>query len=323
MQVTVKVNQKEAIRRGYNCNSTVKLEVDVTTLTEPQRQRLAQWFDNGELKISYTHAEIPMPNVDGLVEFLNEDIAKLAKETEKENARKATQAQELIEFRKAFDADPEKHTYWSSNYGTHVKGNPYCSDHDAYDLAYWLTPEQQVVARSIGARHQAEHKAKEAGERQKKAEAEAECKAAVERRKAQLKAFVASVGGLLAERHAEGFATELEIEMLIARTDLEQRGLTYRGSTSDWLRIHCDTYERSLTDEWFTAYKEFKAKLPAGVAITVYELWNPEHDEYEHPIKNTKTDRILVAEASYMVGEIEVKADQQIATLPDVTSGEE
>jgi hypothetical protein len=81
MQLICKVNQPTAIKRGFNCNSTVKLDVDISTLTPEQRDMLGDWFVAGEFKQVDPHAPsasyrdtwqaMPQPDLNGLLEQLN------------------------------------------------------------------------------------------------------------------------------------------------------------------------------------------------------------------------------------------------------------
>lgn len=97
MQVQVRINQPEAIRRGFNAHSTTKLEVDVANLTQPQRKILALRFTNGELEFQSSpdgwYAGIRQPDVAGLVEYLDACAAhETAKEEQQAIADKAREA---------------------------------------------------------------------------------------------------------------------------------------------------------------------------------------------------------------------------------------
>lgn len=44
MQLTCSIDQAEAIRRGHNANSSIKLEIDPAELTPAERETLAAGF---------------------------------------------------------------------------------------------------------------------------------------------------------------------------------------------------------------------------------------------------------------------------------------
>lgn len=97
MQVQVKINQPEAIRRGFNAHSTTRLEVDVATLTQPQRDILAERFKNGELEFQSSpdgwYAGLRQTDVAGLVEYLDACVAhESAKKEQQAIADKAREA---------------------------------------------------------------------------------------------------------------------------------------------------------------------------------------------------------------------------------------
>lgn len=70
MQLTCKVNQAEAIRRGFDANSTVKLEIDPAALSAEERATLADNFSSGEFKQGCRECPIPEPSVEGFLETL-------------------------------------------------------------------------------------------------------------------------------------------------------------------------------------------------------------------------------------------------------------
>lgn len=87
MQLTCKVNQAEAIRRGFNTSSTIKLDIDPATLTPEERATLADNFSSGEFKQGYSDGQIPEPTVDGFLETLRQLVAKSNEDKEKEKER--------------------------------------------------------------------------------------------------------------------------------------------------------------------------------------------------------------------------------------------
>lgn len=70
MQLTCKVNQAEAIRRGFDSNATIKLEINPVTLTPEERATLADNFSYGEFKQGHSDRQIPEPTVEGFLETL-------------------------------------------------------------------------------------------------------------------------------------------------------------------------------------------------------------------------------------------------------------
>jgi hypothetical protein len=66
----------------------------------------------------------------------------------------------------------------------------------------------------------------------------------------------------------------------------------------------------SISDSAYEGLQVFLAKLPAGCDYSIYEYYDKS--------LNGRFGRILVAEATWMVGEVEVFADCKIGKLPDI-----
>lgn len=105
MQITCFVNQTEAIRRGHDTSSTVKLEVNPADLSQKQRDTLASKFISGSYN-NHSH-HLKEPTLKGLMEALDACAAAVKKDAlEYEKA--------LQEDWEKFDADPRS-MMWFSN----------------------------------------------------------------------------------------------------------------------------------------------------------------------------------------------------------------
>lgn len=87
MQIICLVDQKEAIRRGFDASSTVKLDVNPAGLSEAQRVELAKHFADGKL---FGWA-IPTPDFKGLLEVLDAAVAESEKADKLLQENKAAQ----------------------------------------------------------------------------------------------------------------------------------------------------------------------------------------------------------------------------------------
>lgn len=103
MQITCFVNQTEAIRRGFDANSTVKIEVNPADLSQEQRDVLASKFSNG----SYNNHYLKEPTLKGLMESLD-SVAAAA------NEDAAAYEKALQEDWAKFDAAPRSMMWFSS-----------------------------------------------------------------------------------------------------------------------------------------------------------------------------------------------------------------
>ena len=98
MQIKCPINQAEAIRRGFDTNSSIKLEVDPGLLSQARRDVLARRFNSGEYEV-YGDDRLPEPTVDGLLEALDKVIRQ-------EKADIARAAESKAKLLSDFDADP-------------------------------------------------------------------------------------------------------------------------------------------------------------------------------------------------------------------------
>lgn len=324
--VTVSVNQSEAIRRGFNSNSTLKLDIDVSQFSPSQREVIARLFRSGELKTdSYNLLEINQPDLVGLTEALDKIHSDWSDEKAKQAERLAKANQFRLDYSEKFVTDPVKFCprdclgYWGMSAVVSY-------DYDAAqifgnDIRSMLTPEafscfeerRNCLCQEV-AKEEAEKKAV-------RDRAKAEADDLAERKKAQLDAAAVVAGGLVAERRSAGYADDSELEALIRSTELRVRGVEFTGSSSKWGREDSDSYSGMLTDEQFSALKAFKTKLPEGAVVRLFDVHNdgrvdPDDSDSERT-HEIGTDRLLIAEAEWKVGEVDVSADFQIGTLPD------
>jgi hypothetical protein len=72
MKITCRVNIPEAVRRGFNAEEKMQIEIDVTNLTFRERDTLSSHLMAQNFKNPTTHVwpEIPEPTVKGLQESL-------------------------------------------------------------------------------------------------------------------------------------------------------------------------------------------------------------------------------------------------------------
>jgi hypothetical protein len=264
------------------------VEIDLSTLTPAERDELSRRWDAGRVRTGgYLHAICP-PDATGLKLALAAAVAGEGAEMEKRRAYLAGLAAEI-----------------------RAGVFPYVSASQREDL-----PED---CRALVTRHEEEEeeasRVKYAAENERlaaaraKADAEREAKAA--RLQEQRRAFLASTAcpGRLAERRAAGYATDNSVDYAIGSAERVARGVTHTGGLRKWER---EDYDRVQTcnDEQFAALAEFRAKLPADADVSLYDMHN--HGESGEAI-----ERLLVADATWTVGEVTVAADCQIGTLPD------
>lgn len=83
MTLKFAVDQAEAIRRGIESSSTIRLEVDIPSLPQEVRNFIADRFSAGEVladpsRVGYSAAAllaIPQPDVQGMLEKINSELA--------------------------------------------------------------------------------------------------------------------------------------------------------------------------------------------------------------------------------------------------------
>ena len=291
--VQADVDQRECIKRGIAADSTVRVEIDLSTLTPAEREEMARRWDAGRVRTGgYFHAICP-PDADGLRRALAAAAAGEAGEQAKRRADLAAVASEI-----------------------RAGGFPYVSASQRADLPEdcraTLTRRDEEAAAASRVKSAAENERLAAA--RAKADAEREAKAA--RLQEQRRAFLASTAcpGRLAERRAAGYATDNSVDYAIGSAERVARGVTHTGGLRKWER---EDYDRVQTcnDEQFAALAEFRAKLPADADVSLYDMHN--HGESGEAI-----ERLLVADATWTVGEVTVAADCQIGTLPDEATQE-
>lgn len=140
MQIKCNVDQAEAIRRGFSADSTVKLEVEVSALSEAQRIALAHKFSNGAYE-TYGDQRLSTPTVEGLMESLD----KLIQATTKDNEDKAEREKNAL---LQFDVNPRNFIYYSTACGAVL-------DSTLRDAT--LSAKQMEIFKQIAAEVKVEH----------------------------------------------------------------------------------------------------------------------------------------------------------------------
>ena len=327
MQIQCDINQTDAIRRGFNASSTAKIEVDITTLTQPQRDALARRFSDGKLK----YPTLSEPTITGFLEALDAKAAEDAKEKQEKEEREAKLSAELSVYRARFAADPAAMVEMNRNGSAYLVDRPSMPGYYGYGretYRFILGDELFAQFSEIEARFAAENNAcEEAAKAERMRDAEAAQAKADERKAAleeQRKTHLAAHPGPLAERFAAGYASASEVDDAIRDEVRATLGASYTGGDSGWSRDDSDALENPvLTDEQFAVLKTWKAKLPEDAKISLFDMHDHADNGYGDKDDETKIDRILVAEARWTVGQLTVCADEQIGTLEDVTKDED
>ena len=104
MNIEVKINQRESIRRGVNApNYIVKIDVDAAALTQPQRDYIAEHLRDGHmLDTEYSNRKHPKPlnepTLQGFLEMVDAQIAVTAQLTaeQAEEEKKSRAAKEQL-----------------------------------------------------------------------------------------------------------------------------------------------------------------------------------------------------------------------------------
>jgi len=107
MKLNCKINQAEAIRRGFNANTDVCLDIDPITMSREDRDILASRFSNGSYDnpIGTFTATLNEPTLEGLMEnirMVREDTAKRKSDKEAKDLKDIAEAQEQFAARRAF-----------------------------------------------------------------------------------------------------------------------------------------------------------------------------------------------------------------------------
>lgn len=103
MQLIVNIDQRAAITRGFNCDSTCKLDVDVSTLTQTQRTQLGTYFNHGRLYESFGF--LPEPTLAALTERLDALHAEAEAKTAEAEAKAKSEAEAMQKWLATPDAE--------------------------------------------------------------------------------------------------------------------------------------------------------------------------------------------------------------------------
>lgn len=266
MQLQVRVNQAEALRRGINApTSTAKVEVDPAQLSQEVRDLIASSLHEGfRLDMFDSFGSVVEPTQAGIVARAEEIIAARKKLAADQEAYRAEFSAKLI-------ANPREHVFMNRNCavlkGWHLPGS--CEYNVTPDEAK-LTPEATEIANAtIRAMKEedAAYEAKAAAAREESKRKQAEADAA--KRSALLGALTAShpEDG---ERFAAGFMDEDEIEKIIADGYRANLGLELTGDAKAW-EVDDFSETKALSAKAFAALKAFKQKLPEGAVCKVFE----------------------------------------------------
>lgn len=291
--IVTTVNQAEAIRRGFNADSTSKFELDVTGLSPEQRTALADNLVDGRFR-----RKVSQPGPEGLIEALDRIIVLEAEQTARaEEQREKTRA--------AFANDPAALVEIEFNGRTRLK---YPHELDALDAA------QRTAAETIADRLREERAKEKAAEAARLAENKARRLESAAARTKLLDDYAAARGGTLAKRRAAGYASDGEIADLFAEDERQRRGLAWHGGCpADWDRAAYVEDGDSLTDEQFERLEEFRAKLPEHTVVTIYRYYGAAVDPDDCPADgDTEVPDRIVAKVNFVVNQIRVEADCEL-----------
>lgn len=102
MQVQIRINQKEAIKRGIDApHSTAKIDINPAEFTQPERDWIASQLYDGFRLDYYGYVQVPAPTVEGLREAIREELEKPKREAEAKAQREAEKLAECIADLKA------------------------------------------------------------------------------------------------------------------------------------------------------------------------------------------------------------------------------
>lgn len=274
MTVTVPIDQNAAIKRGFAADSTAKISIDLAGLTQVERDYLAECFDRGNINLKY-YPHCPEPTEAGLLEIIRVHLAK-----------RAQNAVDVI----------EKHAKISAQIEAGDEGISLFSI-DTNKLSE--TAQKILIERALATeKKNAEDREKRNADIAEQAAKEAAQEAVL---RVQREAFLLTATAIQQDRRKCGLMTDQELDDLIRAAELSNRGLSFNG---DFGRTESDRLQ-NCTDEQFANVQTFRAKLPEGVEVEIFELYDM--DEY-----GDKENQIVVVEASWMVGKIKCRADQEI-----------
>jgi hypothetical protein len=284
MQLTCHVNQSESILRGIETHSTVKLEIDPSSLTSDQRQALADGFKDGVFG-----PPIPQPDISGLLEALDAisqaNAQRLAQRAEIDakgiaEARAMFAARETMSREVRMNAYPDGDSFATS---TSVYGDKCERGHAMFTLLSpkapgWpeaaVTEFRRLLATEEGAAWLAELDAlNEAAEAAAKAAAIEDSKrtiAATKKRQAEESARTSSLRQWALEHGSDSLRlrTEEDIEWLKlaekewAIASLRSAGISDEPIFSDSAAWDTDEIEFEPTDANILALRRFRKALP-------------------------------------------------------------
>jgi len=343
LTVLVAVDQRAAIRQGISAPSTAKVEIDLAPLCSAVRELLADCVYEGKLYAPKSDEQgarrtyyvtndnlirVDVPSdISALVELEAAEMKRLAELHVKETKEQKERAQVLSEIASAVrqhspeEAAKAKKDHNALIHGGYDKWFPYIPEHAraaADELLASSVPAERI------SRAQDLFEAAQAEQRLEIAQRVAATKAAEEKHKAALKAQIEAalknpdiVPVLTAQRHLAGYGSEAEIKGLIAKDILKRLKLKRFSGAED--REDSDLYTEPLTNAQFVALAAFQEKLPDDATI---DLWmDHDHGKNEYSGEKDETEesnRRLSAQASWMVGQVQVVADHVIeAELPD------
>ena len=218
MQLTCYINQPEAIRRGHNANSTVKLEIDPAELTPAEREALAASFTSGEFRSAQHCYPLPEPTLQGLRETLQDLVAKAAAAEAAAAAAAAEKQAKTLSIQAEFDAGNPAEMVTISYLGNNEFG-----DRDRYNV---LRDDQKEIAIAICDRLRSEREAQKALEAARIAANQEAHQAAKDQATEKIRQWTLANGSeTLRLRAEEGFAWRSLAEQEWADAMLTQVGI--------------------------------------------------------------------------------------------------
>ena len=315
MQITCKVNQAEAIRRGFDCPSTVKLEINPADLTQDERETLALLFAKGELNDRLLHSSLELnePTVAALREMLATYVARkqqIDEDLRRHEAEVMAEAMEIITSKKTQQST--RSTYaWKNTKGVialtdNSLGDPGYKASYSYPFLQPYSPGRssnaltQALKSPEGIAWLAELDATNASAL---AAAEArvleDCRLTCEKSdaKAARRAALAAYWDTTIREHG----TALQIERLnrgLIDAQQEARAILVQQliQNPDGLPLaHSDPANREyedktpLTDEDMALILRYEAATPGSSAELITCTYSPAHDPYEEDTPEVET----------------------------------
>lgn len=278
MTVICEVDQVECIKLGIGVDSTVKIDVDLSTWTEAERADLAGRWSSGKV----IGLKIYPPDVGGLLAAIRRRIEQEVRWKANEERKNAESLAWVVETIRT---------------GGESYIQPHIEDLLPDDCKAILKKRKDVYEKELEERRAA-RVAREA----------ADAAAAVERKQrleAQIKAFLPYAPGLLEARYAAGLADNEEVIRAIRERELKARGVRYANYDEF---MDCEREIFSVTDEQFQKLQEFIKQLPRGVKIKIFKYVDKGYCEDKE-----LDEGFIAAEAVWMVDEIKITADHQLS----------